>query len=828
MLQDLSKLVAPIREKIELFRGIDMPLPNDFKNAVKSIGNDKITYGKYSSIITNSAGQHIFFCNNWFYIASTLSPLFKPFEEYRVAINQIVDKEVLKSKDKLMIAGAIDRNTTYGTTEKEYLKKFGTDCGWWTAGATNDIRSLDRADCLDSAVLAIANVVNASQSYIAVLWHYFGNNPQIAAMLIPGFESNLASKATVIAERTLTTFIYRTFRVLENEDKLTAFTPYVQESYSRNNGDNATIIKLNSNELGIKLIGLFIETTPSDIQQRNTERATRWFEEPFTFVNRQVFLSNQWNSAGDYQLTFPALQKFIDVCYKGKYHIEKTSDNQYFLFLITEPPLTEFYEPDIILHRNNNPLQQIYYGAPGTGKSFEINLLTKDKEVIRTTFHPDSDYSTFVGAYKPTSIEIPVRDVTGKVIVENGKQVTENRIVYEFVEQAFLQAYTNAWKAYAETAAGENAKEQYLIIEEINRGNCAQIFGDLFQLLDRNRYGFSDYPITADKDMKKQLAKAFKDLTIANADRINKIYGKDIVSQVLNGEVLLLPDNLYIWATMNTSDQSLFPIDSAFKRRWDWKYMPICEGKENGVSLNWKIKTKTNTYDWWQFVEKINAEINEQTKSEDKKLGYFFCKADSGEITAETFVSKVVFYLWNDVFKDQSLASDIFQDGEEELTFAKFYDVDANGKAVVREDKVELFLQNLGVEIVTSNKEDGLIEIDDLDENNVPDNTRNSLKAIEFPDGTVIESTSGAFDAYIRAIEKIGIEKVTSVSDRLKYRRLGRPLISKEKYDEFEGTGYSYIMKEDYYFLKGAKTYTYVRILEDLNELLQLGITIRN
>lgn len=373
------------------------------------------------------------------------------------------------------------------------------------------------------------------------------------------------------------------------------------------------------------------------------------------------------------------------------------------------PDANEFR--DILLYEKTcseliDKKQQIYYGAPGTGKSFEINRLTKDKEVIRTTFHPDSDYSTFVGAYKPTSIEIPVRDVTGKVIVENGKQVTENRIVYEFVEQAFLQAYTNAWKAYSETPAGEKAKEQYLVIEEINRGNCAQIFGDLFQLLDRNRYGFSDYPITADKDMKKQLAKAFKDLSIADADRINSIYDKDIVSKVLNGDVLLLPDNLYIWATMNTSDQSLFPIDSAFKRRWDWKYMPICEGKENGVSLGWKIKTKTNSYDWWQFVEKINAEIGEQTKSEDKKLGYFFCKADNGEISAETFVSKVVFYLWNDVFKDQAFASDIFQDGEEELTFAKFYDVDANGKAIVREDKVELFMQNLGFDaIVTASNE---------------------------------------------------------------------------------------------------------------------------
>ncbi len=712
MLQDLNKIVAPIREKIELFRGVDMTLPDRFKREVAAIGNDKITYGKYSAVVTNAAGQHIYLSNNWFYIAAVMAPLYKPFEEYRATINKLVDKEVLKSKNKGKIAEVINSNTAYNEAEKEFLRKFGTESDWWTAGAAQEIRSLDRADCLDSAILAIANVVNASQSYIAVLWDFLGNNPQVAALLDQGFESNSASKSTIIAEKQLATFVFKTMKVLEVEDGLNALVPFAQLSSARKNESEANIIKLISRDLGVKLVGLFIETTLSDIQQRNTETSTtRWFEESFSFDNREVFLSNQWNSDGDYQLTFPSLQKFIDICYKGKYHISKTHDNQFILWLITEPKTDKVHEPDIVLYRNHMPLQQIYYGAPGTGKSFEINRLTKDKEVIRTTFHPDSDYSTFVGAYKPTSIEIPVRDVTGKVIVENGKQVTENRIVYEFVEQAFLQAYTNAWKAYAETPAGEKAKEHYLVIEEINRGNCAQIFGDLFQLLDRNRYGFSDYPITADKDMKKQLAKAFKDLSIADADRINSIYDKDIVSKVLNGDVLLLPDNLYIWATMNTSDQSLFPIDSAFKRRWDWKYMPICEGKENGVPLGWKIKTKTNSYDWWQFVEKINAEIGEQTKSEDKKLGYFFCKADNGEISAETFVSKVVFYLWNDVFKDQAFASDIFQDGEEELTFAKFYDVDANGKAVVRDDKVELFLENLKVAQISSETDEQAIVV---------------------------------------------------------------------------------------------------------------------
>ena len=251
------------------------------------------------------------------------------------------------------------------------------------------------------------------------------------------------------------------------------------------------------------------------------------------------------------------------------------------------------------------PRQVIYFGAPGTGKSHEVKRLTASADVIRTTFHPDSDYSTFVGAYKPTTIDVQMRDIAGHLVFdeETKEPVWETRIVYEFVEQAFLQAYIKAWEAYAKAAEGDKAKEQYLVIEEINRGNCAQIFGDLFQLLDRNGYGFSDYPIQADKDMKKQLSKAFEGKKIADTERINNIYGKDIVSKVLKGEILLLPDNLYIWATMNTSDQSLFPIDSAFKRRWDWKYMPICEGKENGVSLGWKIEANGKLFDWWQFVE---------------------------------------------------------------------------------------------------------------------------------------------------------------------------------------------------------------------------------
>ena len=359
---------------------------------------------------------------------------------------------------------------------------------------------------------------------------------------------------------------------------------------------------------------------------------------------------------------------------------------------LQESPLT----PILLQIENGFSLQQIFYGAPGTGKSHTINEVTKGEDVIRTTFHPDTDYSSFVGAYKPTTIEETVMTVIGTKAVPvedaDGNERKESKIIYEFVAQSFLQAYIAAWKKYADSENDE-PKKQFLVIEEINRGNCAQIFGDLFQLLDRNDYGFSEYPIKADADMKKQLKKVFKGLDIPQKDSINAMYeGRDVVKEVLDGDLLLLPNNLYIWATMNTSDQSLFPIDSAFKRRWDWTYIPI-----SNANKGWTIKIGDTHYDWWQFVERINDLIGRTTNSEDKKLGYFFCKAKDGEICAETFVGKVIFYLWNDVFKDYDFCDQVFNDANgNKLTFDKFYTAEGNNSKVI-EEKVELFLKNLGL-----------------------------------------------------------------------------------------------------------------------------------
>ena len=391
----------------------------------------------------------------------------------------------------------------------------------------------------------------------------------------------------------------------------------------------------------------------------------------------------------------------------------------------------EIFNAQFNRHKINAPIQQILFGAPGTGKSHTINSDANitEQNSIRTTFHPDSDYSTFVGCYKPTKKEqskgvlTPLNDLISiskeqstteqrvkfiskyaesikaaakenglsdnriirdtnyfgwnsdtylmnflNEILEERAKIDDSEITYDFTPQAFTNAYVAAWK--------DLDNPFYLIIEEINRGNCAQIFGDIFQLLDRDEYGYSSYKTTPDQDLANYIREQFTDTDIDDAD-------------VKSGKKMQLPPNLHIWATMNTSDQSLFPIDSAFKRRWDWRYIPI-DYTDRGHYIN----CGDTQYSWADFLQKVNDRVESVTQSEDKKLGYWFMGngAEQKEITIDRFVSKVVFYLWNDVFKDFGKSGNtIFKD-----SFAKFHlFFDFSGKPKV--DVVKAFLDALEV-----------------------------------------------------------------------------------------------------------------------------------
>lgn len=352
----------------------------------------------------------------------------------------------------------------------------------------------------------------------------------------------------------------------------------------------------------------------------------------------------------------------------------------------------------------DEPTQVIYYGAPGTGKSFTIDDKADDDNSVRTTFHPDSDYASFVGAYKPTMENVPINSIYGESVQfatgKNGHPGTEKKIVYKYVPQAFLKAYVAAWS---------NLDTPYfLIIEEINRGNCAQIFGDLFQLLDRNNAGSSSYAIHADEDITQFLSlddKGFASLSDDQKDAIrafvlHKDNGKTqaVGQDILNGTLLLLPPNLYIWATMNTSDQSLFPIDSAFKRRWNWKYMPIEYrplDKKTQQPIDWKFQIGDNLYSWGQFLGKINPEIYTLTESSDKQMGYFFAKADNatGIISEDVFLNKVLFYLWTDVFKDFDVSCELFKNKKANRSF-RFTDFFEDPEALGN------FIDNFNLDVV--------------------------------------------------------------------------------------------------------------------------------
>jgi hypothetical protein len=288
-------------------------------------------------------------------------------------------------------------------------------------------------------------------------------------------------------------------------------------------------------------------------------------------------------------------------------------------------------------------IQKIFFGTPGGGKSFRVKKFIEEERgakdrYFRVTFHPDTDYASFVGSYKPI--------------------MKGNEITYEYVPQVFTRAYIAAWN--------DQEHEYFIDIEEINRGNCAQIFGDLFQLLDRKSdTGLSEYPVKADADLCYYLTNA------VDEDGNPILKNKDGIK---NNE-LRLPANLSIVATMNTSDQSLFPMDSAFKRRWDWEYVPSTFKEED----NYNIIIGGKTYKWHKFLKEVNDKIKDVTDSEDKQMGAYFIKRNVDE---EAFKSKVMYYLWSEICKEEYktqnnfFRSKIKVDGntdEKEFTFNELY-----------------------------------------------------------------------------------------------------------------------------------------------------------
>jgi len=329
--------------------------------------------------------------------------------------------------------------------------------------------------------------------------------------------------------------------------------------------------------------------------------------------------------------------------------------------------------------------QKILFGGPGIGKSHKIDGILHDlgidpdsSDSIKTVFHPEYTYGDFMGKLLPIT--------------------RDGRVEYRYYAGHFLEALA---KAYKNILINQNTPTPVsLVIDEINRGNSSAIFGTIFQLLDRDDNGWSCYRtklsemeyikllelvgvkyitnkgeyIIEDKALKNSIGD--RNAFLEARDNEIKLFNEKILTPLnIKNMSIKIPPNLSIIATMNTSDNSIFYMDSAFKRRWDWEFI-------KGTKQNVKIDGK---YDWCLFIDKLNAFFLDNSKSirqiEDKQIGYWFIKARNNDgISTEEVKNKLLFFIWDSVFsRDKKSLQDILNVKSNELIiFDQFADQCSN------------------------------------------------------------------------------------------------------------------------------------------------------
>ena len=384
-----------------------------------------------------------------------------------------------------------------------------------------------------------------------------------------------------------------------------------------------------------------LHKTLHDVTEGDIERV--WFLKYYQMLYPELFATNYSDYAqrtvlgaiGEEKEKYALVRMGQIRFYANKCGISNVMFNKIFWEYYSEEAVAAKAEPSQDICYNTGyfsefPRNRILFGAPGTGKSFTLNqeketLLGDGGEYERVTFHPDYSYANFVGTYKP----VPCKDDQG-----------HDAITYAYVPGPFMRTYVKA----LQNSRTDAPKPFLLVIEEINRANVAAVFGDVFQLLDRGDDEVSEYPIQASEDIKKYLAGELG----GNPDDYSEIR---------------IPDNMFIWATMNSADQGVFPMDTAFKRRWDFTYLGI-DDSESGI-VGKKVVLGQGEYrrvvEWNALRKAINSELLTYKVNEDKLMGpYFISKKNLPDgdtidpvVFTRIFKNKVLMYLFDDAAKQK-------------------------------------------------------------------------------------------------------------------------------------------------------------------------------
>ena len=301
------------------------------------------------------------------------------------------------------------------------------------------------------------------------------------------------------------------------------------------------------------------------------------------------------------------------------------------------------------------PYQKIVYGAPGTGKSYSLNQQSEKyfgNNIKRVTFYDGYTYGQFVGMYKPTVDE-------------------KNGIGYSYVPGPFMQQLVQSLK---------NSEDNFcLVVEEINRAKADKVFGNIFQLLDRDNSGKSRYPVSVSEEQLEFLKTKLEDR-------------KDIFEEIKE-KGLYIPDNLYIWATMNSADEGVQPLDTAFKRRWKFEYISLNKNEKEFEKQRENIKlivgqNKTYNLEWNTFRKIVNNKLQEYNITEDRLIAPFFISPYDFTIPVSEsiyaldkniFVEKVLMYIFDDLLRHYpKIRNEIFKDDVK--TFSKIYEALSDGE----------------------------------------------------------------------------------------------------------------------------------------------------
>jgi hypothetical protein len=660
ILNDLNHLGIEIQEKIKNYDNKELFLSDNFKIEFKKFlslnSKDKIEYQKFTSIITTPKGLKVIFPNQWFYIASFFPNFLNSLWEYKRIVNDLkLSEETIKSLRKNSIGSelkSIIKTKISDDSDYEFFELFLTNYDWWYGSKT-----IDRGDFYVSSVLNLSNVVNVSHSYLADLAYFFSEDDKLAELLNKDYEvflNRTENQKTLIEDKKLRVILFKTFKYIIDKfgEEIVLQNYELKDAKIEDRFYNGLALP---NYFGFEtVVGLFDKTqTTEELKSSGTPR---FIDEKIHILgNENSYFTSQWNGVENGRgLSLENFNRLLFDITNNKIEIVKKEN----IYRLVEKSFNN------VMSNLSKPENIIFYGSPGTGKSYKVDNMIKEldtKYYERVTFHPEYDNSCFIGGYRPNSYKEKFED-------KDGEEYFEHEVHYEFVPQAFTNIYKRAWL--------DEKNQYYLVIEEINRGNCAEIFGEIFQLLDRT----SNYTVSPSKELKEYLE--------------NEAFNNVNHEGVVNG--LKLPPNLTILATMNTSDQSLFPMDSAFKRRWDWEYIPICyeENDDNGKinkSYYFEIEIEDDKkYSWIKFIEIVNLNHikNNASLGMDKCIGNYFIKPDNNNtISLKPFINKVIFYLWNDVFKDED--NKVFEDN---TSYEDFFPIATNGKKKIIElfDRIEL------------------------------------------------------------------------------------------------------------------------------------------